>query len=204
MKKARKHADGLTRCPWPSDDPVYVAYHDDEWGVPEYDDRALFEKLILDGFQAGLSWITILRKRDNFRKAFDDFDPKKIAKYDAKKVAALMNDAGIVRNRAKIEGAVSSAKAYLKIMEEGPGFSKLLWDYVGGKPKVNAFKTTASVPAATPISIAISKDLSARGFKFVGPTIVYAFMQAVGMVNDHLVSCYCHAKLAKAKPRKKK
>ena len=204
MTKARKHADGLLRCPWPSDDPVYVAYHDDEWGVPEYDDRALFEKLILDGFQAGLSWITILRKRDNFRKAFDGFDPKKIAKYDAKKTAALMNDAGIVRNRAKIEGTVTSAKAYLKIMEEGPGFSKLLWDYVGGKPKVNTFKTTASVPAATPISIAISKDLSARGFKFVGPTIVYAFMQAVGMVNDHLVSCHCYAKVGKPKARKKK
>jgi DNA-3-methyladenine glycosylase I len=200
MKKARLHADGLMRCPWPSDDPFYVAYHDDEWGVPEYDDRALFEKLILDGFQAGLSWITILRKRDNFRKAFDDFEPKKIAKYDAKKIAALMNDAGIVRNRSKIEGAVASAKAYLKIMEEGPGFSKLLWGYVGDKPKVNTFKTTATVPAATPISIAISKDLSARGFKFVGPTIVYAFMQAVGMVNDHLVSCYCHGRIAKAKP----
>jgi len=203
MRKARLHADGLMRCPWPSDDPFYVAYHDDEWGVPEYDDRALFEKLILDGFQAGLSWITILRKRDNFRRAFDNFDPKKIAKYDAKKIAALMNDAGIVRNRAKIEGTIASAKAYLKIMDEGPGFAKLLWSYVGDQPKVNAFKTTASVPAATPISIAISKDLSARGFKFVGPTIVYAFMQAVGMVNDHLVSCYCHSKAAKAKPQPK-
>ncbi len=200
MKKARLHADGLMRCPWPSDDPFYVAYHDDEWGVPEYDDRALFEKLILDGFQAGLSWITILRKRDNFRNAFDNFEPNKIAKYDARKIAALMNDPGIVRNRQKIEGAVASAKAYLKIMEEGPGFSKLLWSYVGDRPKVNTFKTTASVPAATPISIAISKDMSARGFKFVGPTIVYAFMQAVGMVNDHLVSCYCHDRLAKAKP----
>jgi DNA-3-methyladenine glycosylase I len=203
MTKARKHADGLLRCPWPSDDPVYVAYHDDEWGVPEYDDRALFEKLILDGFQAGLSWITILRKRDNFRKAFDGFDPNKIAKYDAKKTAALMNDAGIVRNRAKIDGAVASAKAYLKIMDEGPGFSKLLWDYVGGKPKVNTFKTTAGVPAATPVSIAISKDLAARGFKFVGPTIVYAFMQAVGMVNDHLVSCHCHDKVGKPNVRNK-
>ncbi len=201
MRKARLHADGLMRCPWPSDDPVYVAYHDDEWGVPEYDDRALFEKLILDGFQAGLSWITILRKRDNFRRAFDNFDPKKIAKYDAKKIAALMNDAGIVRNRAKIEGAVSSAKAYLKIMEEGPGFSKLLWSYVGSRPKVNTFKTTAGVPAATPISITISKDLSARGFKFVGPTIVYAFMQAVGMVNDHLVTCHRHAAVAKLAKR---
>jgi DNA-3-methyladenine glycosylase I len=172
--------------------------------VPEYDDRALFEKLILDGFQAGLSWITILRKRDNFRKAFDNFEPKRIAKYDAKKIKALMNDAGIVRNRAKIEGAIASAKAYLKIMDEGPGFSKLLWSFVDGKPKVNAFKTTASVPASTPLSVAISKELSARGFKFVGPTIVYAFMQAVGMVNDHLVSCYCHSRLAAGKSRRMK
>ena len=191
-RSARLHADGLMRCPWPGEDPLYMAYHDTEWGVPEYDDRALYEKLILDGFQAGLSWITILRKRDNFRKAFDDFQPEKIARYDAKKVHALMNDAGIVRNRAKIEGAVSSAKSYLKIMEEGPGFSKFLWDFVDGKPKVNQFKTTASVPASTPLSIKISKELAARGFKFVGPTIVYAFMQATGMVNDHLVTCFCH------------
>jgi DNA-3-methyladenine glycosylase I len=169
-----------------------MAYHDTEWGVPEYDDRALYEKLILDGFQAGLSWITILRKRENFRKAFDDFEPEKIARYDAKKIHSLMNDAGIVRNRAKIEGAINSAKAYLKIMEEGPGFSKFLWDFVDGKPKVNQFKTTASVPASTPASIKISKELGARGFKFVGPTIVYAFMQATGMVNDHLVTCFCH------------
>ena len=151
-RSARLHADGLTRCPWPGEDPFYMAYHDTEWGVPEYDDRALYEKLILDGFQAGLSWITILRKRENFRKAFDDFRPEKIARYDAKKIHALMNDAGIVRNRAKIEGAVASAKSYLKIMEEGPGFSKLLWDFVDGRPKVNHFKTTASVPASTPLS----------------------------------------------------
>jgi len=198
MRSARLHADKKLRCPWPGEDPLYMAYHDTEWGVPEYDDRALFEKLILDGFQAGLSWITILRKRDNFRKAFDDFDPAKIAKYNAKKIEALMNDAGIVRNRAKIEGAVNSAKAYLKIMDEG-GFSKFLWDFVDGKPKVNAFKTTASVPAATPISTAMSKELIARGFKFVGPTIVYAFMQATGMVNDHLVTCHCHGKCGKMK-----
>ena len=191
-RSARLHADGKTRCPWPGEDPFYMAYHDTEWGVPEYDDRALYEKLILDGFQAGLSWITILRKRENFRKAFDDFQPEKIARYNAKKVHALMNDAGIVRNRAKIEGAVNSAKSYLKIMEEGPGFSKFLWDFVDGKPKVNQFKTTASVPASTPVSIKISKELGARGFKFVGPTIVYAFMQATGMVNDHLVTCFCH------------
>jgi DNA-3-methyladenine glycosylase I len=193
MSKARLHPDGLTRCPWPGEDPLYLAYHDTEWGVPERDDRALFEKLILDGFQAGLSWITILRKRDNFRRAFDGFEPAKIARYGDKKVHALMNDAGIVRNRAKIDGAILSAKSYLEIMENGPGFSALLWDFVGGEPKVNAFKTTVSVPASTPLSVKMSKELAGRGFKFVGPTIVYAFMQANGMVNDHLVDCFCHA-----------
>ena len=192
MTKARRHSDGLTRCPWPGKDPLYVAYHDTEWGVPERDDRALFEKLILDGFQAGLSWITILRKRDNFRRAFDGFDPEKIARYDADKVQALMNDVGIVRNRAKIDGAIVSARSYLDIMASSPGFSALLWDFVGGEPKVNTFKTTASVPASTPLSVKISKELAGRGFKFVGPTIVYAFMQATGMVNDHLVDCFCH------------
>jgi DNA-3-methyladenine glycosylase I len=193
----------VSRCAWPGEDPLYVAYHDEEWGVPEYDDRALFEKLILDGFQAGLSWITILRKRDNFRKAFDNFDPVKIARYDAKKIAALMNDAGIVRNRAKIEGAVKSAQAYLAIMQEGPGFSKLLWSFVGGKPKVNRFRSKSQVPASTPESIAMSKELVKRGFKFVGPTIVYAFMQATGMVNDHMVTCHCHATCGKPKRARK-
>lgn len=192
-QSAVRHPDGLSRCTWPSPlDPLYVAYHDDEWGVPEYDDRALFEKLILDGFQAGLSWITILKKRDNFRRAFDQFQPEKIARYKPAKIEALMADAGIVRNRAKIEGTVLGAKAYLKMMEEGSGFSAFLWDFVDGKPKINQFKTTASVPASTPLSIKISKELQARGFKFVGPTIVYAFMQATGMVNDHLTGCYCH------------
>src|SRR5260370_40156882 len=167
-------------------------YPASQWGSPEYDDRALYENLILDGLQAGLSWITILRKRENFRKAFDNFEPAKIARDNAKKIHALMNDVGIVRNRAKIEGAVASAKSYLKIMEEGPGFSKFLWDFVDGKPKINQFKTTASVPASTPVSVKISKELASRGFKFVGPTIVYAFMQATGMVNDHLVTCFCH------------
>ena len=186
------HPDGLHRCPWPGQDPFYVAYHDDEWGVPEYDDRALYEKLVLDGFQAGLSWITILRKRENFRRAFDGFDPEKIARYTPKRVEKLMQDAGIVRNRLKIEGAILSARAWLDIMEKGPGFSPLLWDYVAGKPKVNHFKTHKSVPAETPVSKAISKELGKRGFKFVGPTIVYAFMQAVGMVNDHLVTCHRH------------
>ncbi|MEI7806189.1 MAG: DNA-3-methyladenine glycosylase I [Hyphomicrobiales bacterium] len=196
------HPDGEHRCPWPGEDPFYVAYHDDEWGVPEFDDRALYEKLVLDGFQAGLSWITILRKRENFRRAFDNFKPEKIARYDARKKAALMRDAGIVRNRLKVEGAVLSARAYLEVMEKGPGFSSFLWDFLDGKPKNNRFRTTKQVPAETELSRKMSKELAARGFKFVGPTIVYAFMQAVGMVNDHLVKCHRHAacaKLAKAK-----
>src|ERR1700720_1174532 len=194
------HADGLHRCPWPGQDPFYVAYHDDEWGVPEYDDRALYEKLILDGFQAGLSWITILRKRENFRRAFDGFAPEKIARYSSRKIERLMQDAGIVRNRAKIEGAVASARAYLDVMEKGPGFSKLLWGFVDGHPKVNRFPTSAEIPNETPVSRAMSKELAVRGFKFCGPTIVYAFMQATGMVNDHLVTCFCHQSCAE-KPR---
>src|SRR5688572_3304184 len=164
----------LVRCPWPKDDPLYVAYHDDEWGVPEYDDRALYEKLVLDGFQAGLSWIIILRKRENFRRAFDGFAPEKIARYTPKKIERLMADAGIVRNRMKIEGAVLSARTWLEVMEKGPGFSKLLWDFSDGKPKVNNYRTIRQVPAETPVSGAISKELAARGFKFCGPTIVYA------------------------------
>ena len=186
------HPDGLYRCPWPREEPLYVAYHDDEWGVPEKNDRALYEKLVLDGFQAGLSWITILRKRENFRRAFDGFKPEVIAGYDARKIDALMNDAGIVRNRAKIEGAIASARSYLAVMEKGPKFSAFLWDFVDGEPRVNRRRTIAEIPADTPLSRTISKELAARGFKFVGPTIVYAFMQAVGMVNDHLVKCYRH------------
>jgi DNA-3-methyladenine glycosylase I len=198
------HPDGLRRCPWPKQEPIYVAYHDTEWGVPEFDDRALYEKLILDGFQAGLSWITILRKRDNFRRAFDGFEPARIARYDARKVASLMQDAGIVRNRAKVEGTIQSAKSWLDVMEKGPGFSALLWDFVDGRPKVNRFRSTSQVPGETELSKKISKELTARGFKFVGPTIVYAFMQAVGMVNDHLVTCYRHSELAGAPPPRPK
>ncbi len=206
MSAALAHPDGPTRCPWPKHDPLYVAYHDEEWGVPEFDDRALYEKLILDGFQAGLSWITILRKRENFRRAFDNFVPEKIARYPKRKVERLMGDAGIVRNRAKIEGAISSARAYLKIMEGGPGFSNLLWDFLDGRPKLNDFRSIHQVPAETEISRKMSKELIGRGFKFVGPTIVYAFMQAVGMVNDHLVSCHRHAACAKLanKPAKRR
>jgi DNA-3-methyladenine glycosylase I len=196
------HADGLYRCAWPQQDPLYVAYHDTEWGVPEYDDRALFEKLLLDGFQAGLSWITILRKRENFRRAFDGFEPAAIARYGKRKTNALMADAGIVRNRAKIEGAVLSARAYLDTMEKGAGFSKLLWDFVDGRPKINRFRSSAEIPAETPVSRAMSKELARRGFKFCGPTIVYAFMQAVGMVNDHVVKCHRHAALAEPAERR--
>jgi len=202
MSIAIYHPDGLTRCPWPKLDPLYVAYHDDEWGVPEFDDRALYEKLVLDGFQAGLSWITILRKRDNFRRAFSEFQPEKIARYTPKKVERLMQDEGIVRNRMKIEGTVLSARAWLNVMDKGPGFSRLLWDFVDGKPKINSYRSTKQIPAENAVSQKMSKELASRGFKFCGPTIVYAFMQAVGMVNDHLVSCHRYAACAMlAKPR---
>ena len=180
-------------CPWPGTDPLYVAYHDEEWGVPERDDRALYEKLILDGFQAGLAWITILRKREAFRRAFDDFAPEKIARYNAKKVETLMQDASIVRNRMKIEGTIASARVWLEMMETGPGFSAFLWDFVDGKPIVNRYEAMDQVPAETALSRAISKELKSRGFAFCGPTIVYAFMQAPGMVNDHLTTCHRHA-----------
>jgi len=181
----------LVRCPWPKDDSLYLAYHDEEWGVPEFDDRALYEKLVLDGFQAGLSWITILRKRENFRRAFGGFVPEKIARYTPRKVERLMQDAGIVRNRAKIEGAADSARAWLALEEER-GFSAYLWDFVDGRPIVNHPRRTSDIPARTALSERIAKDLKARGFKFCGPTIVYAFMQAVGMVDDHLVGCCRH------------
>ncbi len=193
---AVKHEDGLCRCGWCGTDPLYMAYHDTEWGVPEYDSRALFEKLILDGFQAGLSWITILRKRDNFRAAFDQFDPEKIARYTPKRVEQLMQDAGIVRNRAKIEAAVTSAQAFLAM----PDFSAHLWGFVDGRPIQNRHEQLKQVPAATPLAESIAKDLKQRGFRFCGPTIVYAFMQAVGMVNDHLVTCHRHAEVKKLVP----
>ena len=197
-RTALLHDDGRHRCPWATRDPLYVAYHDEEWGVPERDSRALYEKLILDGFQAGLSWITILRKREAFRKAFDGFDPAKIARYNSKKVERLMSDPGIVRNRAKIEGAIASARAYLEI-EETKGFSKYLWDFVDGRTIRNNFRHIGEVPAETELSRKISKDLKARGFKFCGPTIVYAFMQAIGMVDDHLVDCWRHGVASKTK-----
>ncbi len=190
-----------TRCPWPGHDEIYIAYHDQEWGVPEYDDRALYEKLILDGFQAGLSWITILRKRENFRAAFDHFEPARIARYNEKKIQALLQDTGIIRHRGKIEATITGAQAYLAIMEQ-QGFSNYLWNFVDGKPLQNRLATMKDAPAQTELSQAIAKDLKQKGFKFCGPTIVYAFMQAVGMVNDHMTDCFRHkecAKLAKQK-----
>ncbi|NNF08012.1 MAG: DNA-3-methyladenine glycosylase I [Candidatus Eisenbacteria bacterium] len=181
----------MKRCGWVGKEPIYHEYHDTEWGVPEWEDDALFEKLILDGFQAGLSWITILKKRDNFRKAFSSFDAKKIARYREARVEKLMQDTGIVRNRQKIVSTVGNAKAYLAIQKEG-SFSDYLWEFVGGKPVQNRFKAMSDLPSKTETSIAMSKDLQKRGFRFVGPTICYAFMQAVGMVNDHTTDCFRH------------
>ena len=180
------------RCPWPGDDPLYVAYHDEEWGVPEYDDRALFEKLILDGFQAGLSWITILRKRDSFREAFDGFEPEVIARYRPAKIEKLLQNPGIIRHRGKIEATIGNGKAYLEMMETGEGFADFLWNVTDGVPVQNKWRSISQVPAETPMSVAMSKELKKRGFKFCGPTIVYAFAQAVGIVNDHLVTCPQH------------
>jgi DNA-3-methyladenine glycosylase I len=187
------HEDGICRCTWCGTDPVYVAYHDTEWGVPEYDSRALFEKLQLDGFQAGLSWITILRKREAFRKAFDDFDPVKMARYKPAKLERLMNDSGIVRNRLKIEASVSNAQAYLAMTD----FSAYLWNFMDGEPLQNKLRSMKEVPAMTPLAEKISKDMKKRGFRFVGPTIVYAFMQACGLVNDHMIDCHRHEAVKK-------
>jgi DNA-3-methyladenine glycosylase I len=180
------HDDGICRCGWCGTDPLYVHYHDTDWGVPEYDSRALWEKLILDGFQAGLSWITILRKRENFRAAFDGFKPEVIVNYRAGKIEGLMQDPGIVRNRMKIEGTVASAEAYLRIDD----FSAYMWDFVDGRPLLNRFNTMKQVPAKTALAEKVSQDLKARGFKFCGPTIVYAFMQACGLINDHMTDCH--------------
>ena len=183
------------RCPWCGTDPLYVAYHDEEWGVPERDPRALWEKLVLDGFQAGLAWITILRKRDGFRAAFDGFDPEAIARWGEPEVARLLADPGIVRHRGKIEATIGNARAYLAI-EEREGFDTFLWSRVGGAPIQNKFGSMDEVPAETELSQLISRDLKREGFRFCGPTIVYAFMQATGMVNDHLVDCPRHAEVA--------
>jgi DNA-3-methyladenine glycosylase I len=185
------------RCPWIGiADPLYARYHDDEWGVPKTDDRALFEKLVLEGFQSGLSWLTILRKRENFRKAFHGFDAERIVRYGAKDVARLMADPGIVRNQLKVDATIDNARALLKLQER-TSLATFLWSFLDGRPQINEHKSFKTVPAETPTSKAISKALKAEGFRFVGPTTVYAFMQAVGMVNDHLVSCVRYEPCAK-------
>jgi DNA-3-methyladenine glycosylase I len=180
----------ITRCAWAGTDPLYVAYHDAEWGVPLHDDRLLFEFLILEGMQAGLSWATILKKRDSFRRAFDHFEPIKVANYGERKVAALMADPGIVRNRLKVSAAIQNALSFLEVQQEYGSFDAYIWQFIGGKPKKNAWRSLAEIPAHTQEGVAMSKDLARRGFKFIGPTICYAFMQAVGMVNDHTIDCY--------------
>lgn len=183
-----------TRCAW-AQTSLGIHYHDHDWGVPQHDDRVLFEFLILEGAQAGLSWSTILKKRDNYRRAFDRFDPRKVARYDAGKTANLLADPGIVRNRLKIAAAIQNAKAFLAVQQEFETFDAYIWQFVRGRPIRNAWKTMAQIPARTPEAEAMSKDLLRRGFKFVGPTICYAFMQAVGMVNDHLVTCFRYSEV---------
>ncbi len=182
----------LVRCPWCGNDPLYVAYHDDEWGVPCHDDRKLFEFLILEGAQAGLSWITILRKRENYRRTLDGFDAERIARYDENDMARLMADPGIVRNRLKIAATIANARCIVETRERFGSFDAYLWRFADGRPRRNAWRSLAEVPAETPESRALSKDLLAQGYKFVGPTICYALMQAVGMVDDHLISCHRH------------
>ncbi|NJD10247.1 MAG: DNA-3-methyladenine glycosylase I [Gemmatimonadetes bacterium] len=186
----------MQRCPWAGSDPLYLAYHDAEWGTPSRGDRHLFEMLMLEGAQAGLSWSTILRKREGYRAAFDGFDPEQIARYDSRKLASLLQDAGIVRNRLKIEAAVKNARAYLQVVAETGSFHGWIWQFVGGEPIVNRWTALAQVPARTPESDAMSKALRRRGFSFVGTTICYAYMQAVGMVNDHLVDCFRYPQLS--------
>ena len=187
----------MKRCEWAGSEPLYVAYHDQEWGVPQHDDGKLFEMLILEGAQAGLSWSTILKKRESYRKAFEDFDPQKVAEFDESEVAELPKNPGIVRNRLKVSAAVQNAKALLEVQDEFGSFDKYIWGFVGGEPKVNTWKSLGEIPAQTAESQAMSKDLKKRGFRFVGPTICYAFMQAVGMVNDHVVHCFRYQELIK-------
>jgi DNA-3-methyladenine glycosylase I len=186
----------ITRCEWAGTDPLYVRYHDEEWGVPVHDDQRLFEFLVLETFQAGLSWITVLRKRENFRKAFDQFDYQKISRYGEEKYEALLQDSGIIRNKLKIRATISNAKAFIKIQEEYGSFSRYIWSFTNGKPIQNSIKTLKELPAKTPLSDKISKDLKSRGFKFVGSTVIYAHMQATGMVNDHVVNCFRHSELS--------
>jgi len=183
------------RCFWVTENPLYIAYHDDEWGVPVYDDKKLFEFLLLETFQAGLSWITILKKRENFKSAFDDFDYQKIANYDLHKYESLLQDAGIIRNKLKIKSAILNAQNFIKIQKEFGSFSDYIWHFVNHQPIINSYRKREEVPATTDLSDKISKDLKKRGFKFVGSTIIYAFMQAVGIVNDHTTDCFRYDKV---------
>ena len=185
----------VKRCGWCGTDPLYVKYHDEEWGIPVHDDTKHFEMIILDGAQAGLSWLIVLRKRENYRKAFDRFNPKKVAKYDEEKVEALLNNPGIIRNKLKVRSAVTNAQAFLKVQKEFGSFDKYIWQFVNGKPIINKWKSIKELPATSKESDAMSKDLKKRGFKFVGSTICYAYMQAAGMVNDHVVSCFRYKRL---------
>lgn len=180
----------VSRCPWCGSDPLYVAYHDTEWGVPQHDDRTLFEFLILEGAQAGLSWLTILKKRENYRRAFDDFDVDRVARYDERDISRLLADSGIVRNRLKIEAAIANARACLALRDQAGSLDAYLWNFVDGRPIRNAWRDLSEVPVTTPVATALSKDLVKRGFRFAGPTICYSLMQAVGLVNDHLASCF--------------
>ena len=195
MAVSSKKRCGWTVANWKKIDPLMVAYHDTEWGVPLHDDRKLFEFLVLEGAQAGLSWMTVLKKRENYRKAFEGFDPQKVARYNKAKIRKLLGDAGIIRNRLKIESAVTNAKAYLKVQEEFGSFAAYSWRFVDGEPIINRWKTLKQMPATSFISEAFSKDLKRRGFRFVGPTIIYAHMQAVGMVNDHTTDCFRYREL---------
>ncbi len=198
----KKHkGDGKKRCAWCGDDALYVKYHDKEWGVPVYDDQMLFEFLILEGAQAGLSWLTVLRKRENYRKAFLNFDPNKVAKFSEKKILRLLQDEGIIRNKLKIRATVNNAKCFLKVQKEFGSFAKYQWSFVNGRQIVNNFKSMKSLPAKTEVSNVFAKDLKDRGFKFVGSTIIYAHMQACGMVNDHEISCFRYNKVARKTPR---
>lgn len=205
MRKNTNRTDEMTkkstnRCPWAGSDPLYLDYHDREWGTPLFDDRKLFEFLVLEGMQAGLSWLTILRKRENFRKRFDNFNPAKISRYDEKKLTALLSDAGIIRNRRKIESAVNNATAFLRVRREFGSFSDYLWAFVDHRPVINSWRDVSEIPAWTARSEKMSRDLKKRGFTFVGPTICYAYMQAAGLVNDHSVDCFRYHELKSAHP----
>lgn len=190
--------EAKTRCAWTGDDPLMQRYHDEEWGVPKHDDRRLFEDLVLDGAQAGLSWQTILRKRENYRRAFDNFDPVKVAAYDESRVAELLQDPGIVRNRLKIRSAIQNAQAFLRVQQEFGSFDAYIWGFVDGQPVINQWREMSQLPATSELAELISKDLRARGFNFVGPTIIYAFMQAVGIVNDHNIDCFRYTEVQQA------